>query len=362
MTIEAPQQQQQVRTYEIGFDQPEGLKINQIQNPEEKRIALEKFSTYISSQLETTLGERFNVGLSLFEYEVIDGQMWGKDMNEPFINSLKRGRDYRKTHGKEVDWEREDAEVVGFEKIQETLLDSETQVGTMMLSISQKGKEGSTYQHNFYDIFTLRERDGVRYVEARRYASSLGSGDYYDKLQVFGTAEELLANPMQIPYGLTPEDVHAYLHKDFNFMEDNEFSVIKSQCKSLIDAYTQSLVEEPGNDYLHRILFNAIINKADDVAERVRRGDYNYELPLFIDINQEVERYGFQPVQEVNTGCGSLGGYDVRITSPFGVVEYTSDAYGERSFNCPTCKKENIRPVNQLLAKCLHCGSSEVSC
>lgn len=44
--------------------------------------------------------------------------------------------------------------------------------------------------------------------------------------------------------------------------------------------------------------------------------------------------------------------------SAFGLEE---DKYGKRSFNCPTCKKVNIRPKDKLIEKCLHC-EADVRC
>ncbi len=38
------------------------------------------------------------------------------------------------------------------------------------------------------------------------------------------------------------------------------------------------------------------------------------------------------------------------------------DKYGERSFDCPSCGKTNIRPKDELLKNCQHCGSNKVSC
>lgn len=289
--------------------------------------------------------------------------MWGQDMNEPFVDSLKRGRDYRKTHGKSVDWAREESEVIGFEKIQNALLAKEAKIGETMLSVSYRGGKNSTYKRNFYDIFTVREKQtGERFIETRRYASSLGLSDYESKLGVFGEAEDFLANPIKMPDGLVPDDIHAYLHNDHGFMGEGEFEAIKNECKGLINAYTRALIQQPGNDTLHRILFNTIINKADDISEKLNKGAYNYELTDPITLQDEVQRYGFQPVKEIETGCGMLGGYDVKITSPFGVAEFASDMLGERAFNCPSCKKENIRPYNQLLPRCLHCGSRDVAC
>ncbi|OGH15957.1 MAG: hypothetical protein A3C30_03915 [Candidatus Levybacteria bacterium RIFCSPHIGHO2_02_FULL_40_18] len=38
------------------------------------------------------------------------------------------------------------------------------------------------------------------------------------------------------------------------------------------------------------------------------------------------------------------------------------DKYGDREFECPNCHQINVRPMDQLLEKCQHCGSSAVSC
>jgi len=354
---------QQVRAYDIGFDQVKAQRISQIENPEERLSAEEQFFSYLDAQMNTTLGERYSVSLSKFSYDIKDGQMWGKDMNEPFVNSLKRGRDYRKLYGRTVDHAREEAEVTGFEKVQRALTSKDAQLGDMMLSISPRGLANSEYQRNFYDIFSVKQNEqGEMYIETRRYASALSISDYEKKLGIFGSAEDLLANPIALPKGLTPDDLHAFLHKDYDFMKDDEFEVIKQECRGVVNAYARAIIEQPGNDTLHRVLFNTIINKADDISEKIKGGRYNYQFSGVVTLQQDVEAYGFHPVRDVETGCGTLGGYDVKITSPFGVAEYASDTYGERSFNCPSCKKENIRPVNQLLPRCLHCGSSDVAC
>src|SRR5690606_6830339 len=99
--------------------------------------------------------------------------------DEPFMNMLIRGRDYRREHGKPIDHSREDAEVEGFAKIEQTLCSPDTAVGTMMISISPPGEKGSSYTHNFYDIFTLApDKQGDRYIEARRYSSALSNEEY----------------------------------------------------------------------------------------------------------------------------------------------------------------------------------------
>ncbi len=347
-----------LRTYDISFDSERALEAEN----------LEQFTSYIATQMETHLGERFNVSLSRYEYDVKDGKLWGKDMGGPFLNSLKKGRDYRLVHGSIVDRERESAEVEGFEKIEALLADDDTPDGTMMLSISPPGLEGSVYTHNFYDVFVARRReDGVRYVEARRYASSLVPDQYREKVSAFASIEidetdvsaSFLRSPIPIQNTLTPDDLHHYMHKEHDFMDEAEFERVKASCNVLITAYAQAVREQPKNDVLHRILFNAVLNKADDIA-------FNKEkINVVRSVRDEVELYAFQPVREVMTGCGASGGYEIGVetmNAPFSVSTYIPDKYGERTFNCPSCKKENIRPYNKLLPQCLHCGSDKVAC
>lgn len=347
-----------LRTYDISFDQKKAR----------ENVDTEQFSSYLAMQMETHLGERFNVSLSRYEYEIQKGTLYGKDMDEPFIESLKRGRDFRLENGSLIDRKREEAEVVGFEKIQNLLADPDTPLGTMMLSISPQGGEESVYQHNFYDIFALKDRDGKRFIEVRRYASSLSIEEFSEKTRAFSPisidkndpAASFLEQPIAIANTLTPDDLHLYLQKENDFMDEEEFMRIKKSCKSIIEAYTASIVEQPTNDVLHKTLFNAILNKADNVASS-KLDDFvpNYSL------QEEVGLYAFAPVREVMTGCGSSGGYEVsqdKMNSPFTVSSYAIDKYGERTFNCPSCKKENVRPYNTLLPRCLHCKSDKVSC
>lgn len=361
---------EKLRTYDISFDQIRAKDLFLDQNFSEK----EKLSSYIVSQMETHLGERYNVSLSKYEYQIRDGQMWGRDMNEPFIESLKRGRDYRRKNGNPVDFLREEAEVVGFEKIENELLDIKTPVGTMMLSISPRGSEESTYQHNFYDVFTVKKNhEGKRFIEARRYTSALGTNDYKEKLSIFterkfeDNAADFLANPIKITGVLTPDDVHKYLHQEHKSMDESSFAVIKEVCRRRIEEYSRSIIEQPDNEHLHKMIFNTILNKADEIVDRIEKdgGKMFLSYELNTDLRTDINRYAFREVKTVTTGCGISGGYETakqETGSPFTVSDYGKDKYGERTFNCPSCKKENVRPYNALLPRCQHCNSTEVAC
>jgi len=297
---------------------------------------------FIKLQLEKHIGERFNVLLSKTRYELRGDKIFGEGSNEPFTDVLIRGQDFRKLHGNPMDQERENAEVLGFQKIEKIMTDHRTSFGTMVLSFSLKGREGSSYQHNFYDIFT-KNQDGS--IEARRYSSALGAGEaarFYLETGYKGK-EELaddsffLLNPIIIKDKRfkTPDDLHRYLHRDHPFTTVEEFERIIRGAKASILKYAYS--PTPFN-------FNEALNAADLSAGL-----------LEADINDDLE-LGLIPVREVKTGCGLSGG--AYSLSEFGT---SSDKYGSLNFDCPHCKQTNRRKPDQLIANCKHCGK-DVRC
>lgn len=401
-----------LRTYEMSFDQMEATDINSIALPVERQRRQEQFLSYVTTQMETHLGERFNVSLSRFEYDIKDGQLWGKDMDVPFIESLKKGRDYRKIHGKEIDRIREEAEVTGFEKMEGLLCDPETPIGTMMLSVSRPGKgvedveeeeedskieivqkkngfsliknlnepaEKSSYEHNFYDVFTVKEDAvGKRYIESRRYASALSLEDYKDKLGVFTQLEldeddpaaSLLANPIAIQNTLIPDDIHHYLHKEYGYMDKETFDVIVKHCRGNIVDYVKSLLSNPFDQNGLALRFNSILNKSEEIHGAILRdGIETWQKinPMFssLQIEEDIEKYGNQLVKEIVTGCGMSGGYDIaksRMASPFSVGQFAPDKYGDREVECPACKHVNLRPYGELIPICGLCKSDKIAC
>lgn len=296
---------------------------------------------FIKLQLEKHIGERFNVLLSRTHYEVRGDKIFGQDSDEPFTDVLIRGREYRKLHGSPMDRGREDAEVIGFQKVEKMLTDPQTVNGAMVLSFSLKGQEGSTYQHNFYDIFT-KNSDGS--IEARRYSSALNAGEaarFYLEMGYEGNGETanesfFLSNPILIknPRLKTPDNLHRYLHRDHTFTTVEEFERVLRGARSSILRYAYK--PTPAN-------FNRALNDAD-----LQGG--------FLDIDDQNIDLAYIPVREVKTGCGVSGGaYSV---SEFGAA---SDKYGSLNFDCPHCKQTNRRKPEQLIANCQHCGK-DVRC
>jgi hypothetical protein len=299
------------KAYEPEFDRRKDLSFN-----------------YLSKQIDTFIGERLNVRLSKSRYEIKNGLIYGQDMNEPFIEVMKRGVDYRrKTEGEDrVDKDREEAEVEGFLKTQKLMRDPNTPIDTMMLSVSPQGSKDSLYQNNFYDIFTLKEENGKRFVEARRYSSALKIEEYKDKLSPFtftkniSSDADFLKNPIKIDnvFFENAEQIHGYLHKDHQVTEDKKFKEITQSYLDLKMEYFEKW--DP-------LILQAIMNKADEKAgfTKDKIDIYiNYGKPLTVE--QEINHYGRQEVRVVATGCGSSGSLLKNSldnkSSPFSVSEF----------------------------------------
>jgi hypothetical protein len=276
----------------------------------------------IARQVDTFLGERLNVLLSTSFYEIEDGIIYGEDMEDPFIEVIRKGVRYREGIGGEnrVDRKREEAEVKGFLKVQEELSDPNTEIGTMMLSVSASGGKNSIYQHNFYDIFTVKEYEKKRVIEARRYSSALSNEEYKEKLQPFYYIDELaddvyfLSHPMKIDsvFFDNPDEIHGYLHKDHEFINVREFERIIAVCDDLKNEYIRT--REP-------YILNAIMNKADHAAGLINLDVFSLDRYILgTDPRSQIDFYGGMKVRQAATGCGSSGS----VSNPFSVSEFSN--------------------------------------
>lgn len=337
------------KTFDPSFELERAGRVDALNRQE-----VSNFLSYEMMQMETHLGERFNVNLSQYEYDIKDGKMYGRDMDEPFEDSIRRGIERRKKAGNPVDRAREEAELTGFSKIQSVLLDPETPVGTMMLSVSPSGGEESTYQNNFYDVFTLRQLGTLRYIETKRYTSGLDIDDYREKLSVFGIIEidesdpaaYLLANPIEITNAITPDDLHHYLHRDHGFVDKETFEIVKKHCKGIAQAFAKSLIDQPEDEKLHKDLFNSYLNKADEIFERIKSEgrqiwDKIEPINTAFMVNQDVEKYSQKEVKKVMTGCGMSGGFESsgKKTAVFSVSEFGKKDWDYHKGDCVVCKR-----------------------
>lgn len=312
---------------------------------------------YIATQLETHLKERFNVLISTAEYGIEDGHLARRGRNEPFINSIKRGRDtIQRLSPNPVDYDRENAEVAGFELVIDPFLSApETSLGSKILSISPKGDEGSKYQHNYYDIFTLKRKNGERYVELSRYSSALTTQEYARRLPGFSpenppTAAQLLANPIPITdIFISPEQIHQALHKDHNYMTPSDFEEIWIDVQPAVENY---LLNRDARS------FNAVLNFADEVWENKKKrksGQEYKDYAGYVLSTEEINYWGIQEVRQVSTCCPGKSGADIEST-PYSVSEF-----GEKrtlSCTCPFCGEKVVAVIENETITCPKCEKS----
>ncbi|HYK08483.1 MAG TPA: hypothetical protein VEW42_03225 [Candidatus Eisenbacteria bacterium] len=345
---------------------------------------------YTTFQVETFIGERLNVGLSQFRYDLRDGVMYGEGMTDPLIDMIARGKDCRDEVVHDVDKPRQQAEIEQFTKIQEVFGNPHADIGTTIVSISPPGGEGSAYVHNFYDVFVLSEdKDSKeRYVAARRFASELCPEEYEQKAAELipgffteRTDESLdsyfLSHPLVLDatsnLSNNPEEIHAHFHKGKDFLSTEDFGEVKRQIAGLIVSYVNTLVETPEDDTLLKSTLNVIMRKADDVADSLRhphrRAEVIASAPIAVPLSRgQMLEEGKKSVRQVTTGCGDSSAFETTDTrasnmaTTFSMRDFGKDKLGNRVFDCPDCGEMNVRPVNELVNNCQNCGSDKVGC
>ncbi len=330
---------------------------------EEFKNKKRQLDLYTERQLVTNLGERYHVMLSTNFYDLKEGKLYGENTDEPFENMLIRGRNYRREHGNKVDHARENAEVIGFLKVQDFMSDEATPLGSMMVSISPPGVKGSSYAHNFYDVFTLKEDEFGKYVEARRYSSALTREEYALKASELDdrfsrkyvpTDAEFLSSPIKIDPDLfkKPEDLHLFFHVGHKNVSDEEFDYIVKSCIPISDEYIDALSGWPIDEDRVFFTFNAMLNKADEAQREYRSG--KREVVLYIDkglVRKDIFRLGAQDVREEMVGCGKSGAAKkksgAKPWSPFSV-----SIFGQR--------EDEDENVAWHVGKCDKCEADEV--
>lgn len=365
--------------YQLEFDQLAYQTLAKFRDDPDYSVAKARLNRFTDGQLKTLLAEREHTLLSTTKLRVENGVVYPENDNEPFIDMVRRGRDYRRIKGNPLDFEREDAEVSGQEEVINTLSDENTKNGTMFLSISPKGKEGSSYKHNFFDVFTLKSEENKKYIEIKRYSTSLLISQSANKFTEITGVKPLnpddaffLSHPVKLDRDQRfnrAEDVAEFMGKDNRFMSEENFKrQIVTPCQFLIDSYKNDLFQNPYNSKNHELIFKAILNKADEVKKNLSIGEYRGQNLIFSAdvqyglIEAEISRLASQKVREVTTGCGSSGGSKKGvlntieellekkiINNPFKVSDF-----GNEWFKCPNCHFKADGPIGGTTCPSCH--------
>ena len=378
----------ELMTYDPEFDTQMWTAFNKLSFPDPLVQVQERqrLVSYTEENLGTMMGERYHVLLSKQTYEIRDGQLYSPLWKEPLLKLFQRGQEHRKKNGSTPDdQERELAEVETFAATQTKLCDPNTPDKVIIMEVSlpgkkRPGKKLSEYQHNFYDIYLKKGKT----VEYRRYSSALTPEETFAKVvsldpwyavterkdsgfvpdDIYFKRNPIYLDPASSSH-VTPEAIHTFFHRDYDFMGEEEFSYILSACKGYIDAYIKIVSENPADRQLRNLAYNALLNRADEVAQTFRKAKESGGLLVAYDKNwatiptrDQLVTLGTREVRETTTGCGTSGGMsltDLVERNPVqdlvrsrwsvldvGILEYSSDMgytfeEPEEGENCVMC-------------------------
>ena len=313
-----------------------------------------------TKNLETMLGERFNVEISRVIYRIRNNQIISFEHDEPFLDVIRRGQRYRQENGSD-DVTREIAEVEGFERLQQIIAMPDNTVSSeanlnkseaddtvsalKAIIISPRGRPNSIYQHNFLDVYEKKGNQVImtRYTTTASYDQSRQAADKIDPFN------NLSANPTDADFLKTPlvtyrniNGILALFPPDDGVIARRDLEKIQSFCAQIIINYTSN------PSYL---TFNALLNFADRIAKAPRGSDPQLDRPIKpFEIAQVISHLGYLPVRQVSAGCGLQGGFlsivsgqlSIVNLSPFSVAEFAfpnqiNSSEDKSDFPCPRC-------------------------
>ncbi len=356
--------------YSVGFDTknyhaliPEGYSRDEILKRREGNIQ-DNVIRYLG---EYRLGVKFDEFYYLIKTDD-DGETYLESPHAdpgPILNIYKKAIDYKKRLGLPI--HREEAECAGFQKLQERLAD--TQEGTLILWVSPPGSKADGYGDHSFTFIGQVEKDsaGGKRLRVIPYRNVLSLEDhknyfrYFDEdAQYYEKDTDFLANPVVIEQSesmQTPDDIISFIGETekFNIEWRNKLTPL---IMPLIGGFIQMVRDRASGEDLLKARY-AIENRTLEEKDYILSKAKNLQV-VFEEKPQIIfERYGNITPPIVGGSCGSsASGESSGAFNNF----LLQDKYGSRTFNCPQCGQTNLRPENELLSNCQHCGSDKVSC
>jgi len=346
----SPHHNKPILGYDPRFDQ-ETYQVLSLQKdslaPKEFTRRKKQLDTRTEHNLETALGERFNLQISQIEYRIEDNRLTSAEHDEPFLDVIKRGQRYRQEHGSD-DVEREKAEIEGFEKVQSVLTNPEHQDAKVVI-IYPRGKTDSMYQHNFFDVW---EKRGDLVIMSR-YASSANYEEFRQAAEFLDPFNSLDQNPQDADFIRNPlityrsqDEILELLKLDSNAMNTQEYENLVETIETLKLSYINALAN--GDWELAQKIYTATLNLADDVILNPAYNQYLRERILMEAPAALMATYGSHQVRPVLAGCGlqtnfagqnsgellsALFPYSVSNFGPLALIENADTG----DFPCPRC-------------------------
>ncbi len=263
---------------------------------------------------------------------------------------------------KEIDGQsskREVAECLGFEKVEEKFLAGED---FLFLWISPPGaKEDGYGDYSF--TFVGEVRNGQ--IREIPYRNKLQLEEHREIIRLFSNQADsfqidvdFLANPIFIPKTKSrnsAEDILAEIGEK-EAIDISWKSRLETRLASLMDIFIDAVKRNAPEHELNKIkraIENFTINKKNEIVS----GEFTH-----YDLNTKnlIDTYGSYAPPVVGGSCGNSSSSTLmEFQQEFNLEP---DKYGDRKFDCPQCGETNVRPKDQLLTKCQHCGSKKVAC
>lgn len=320
----------------------------------------------IRRNLVTNLGERMRLVDTSQEFHIQGGRLVSDLFPmEPFGNVIERGVFYREHQGS-TELEREHAELVGWQQVETLMTDELSPIGVQAIIFSPPGFAKDTpYKGRFVDIFELKMKDDVRYVQRRRVFVDFTTDEYkknalledpayfdsYDP-QLLKLDAYFLSHPivtMRIPDLLYGKGMSEQQFSELiSFNGDGKASVLQ-----FIDAYQLLLQQQDIDNRTIALTFNAIINRADEAKSLLlystvhnQRVIFNKEIVLEED---EIFHYGRKRVKEVvSGGCAPNRGFSLGDeVSPWNnsvvsTMPGENKKWSYHTGDCVLCRREDV--------------------
>src|SRR3989344_1417925 len=361
--------------YNPSFDERGYRSFHQLTFSEQQRL-----KTYTRRQLETYIGERVSAIRSTTRFEIVEEKMVADGVNQSMEDMVRKGVEYRRKYGNRLDFDREDAELLGAVKPQAELTVKDSKVGAKRLSVSSRGEKGSDYTNNFFDVYELKEdENGKRYVELNRYLSTLTLEQYKEKLKPFTNcqsyerASDFLKEPINVDVFESSDDVQKYLNKDAVALDEEKLELINKINARLTVSYINSLIKNPYDFFTHRLKFNSVLNQTDETLSAIVNNDNEFikklEYWAAFAPDEQVERKAatmgmFTPRVAGGPCPGVSAGFNLasaeNINNPYSVAQFGQKKTEQTTLccKCPFCQRPVEAAIGGGRISCPECGKS----
>lgn len=315
------------------------------------------------------LGEyRFRVPEYSYNLKFLDGKLIDPNRNESMEEAAQRAIDLRIKEGRSYD--REMAEKMGFQSLNRQLQSFKS--GDTIFWASPPGPKEDGYGDYGFIYYGQIKEDGLGGKNIKMNAMRLNNpniSQFRDAMRIltdedasYTAAGGFLANPRVKNKEIAQKHVDLVLKTVFGFesneKEQEKFRNIIQQMMPLILEFALNPKRRIEDLY---VLENFALKLKDDYE---RREKHNIIEIVDFSRSQTIREmqgdYGHAPPKVLGS-CGSTSS-SAKSNNVFNSISsLLEDQYGSRTFECPSCKKKNIRSKDELIESCQHCGE-DVRC